>query len=218
LATLREAQTGIVPGALEHPRIGKIDAVWGRADSKPGANDGFGIAHVIEDHPEIDAENLPELIAGMKVKSMTPNRVILEGPDHKGAVSLDWMGAPRDAWLLSAYAKKPNALPKRAPRTPDYPRGALGGRDGSPDRGAPANIEDAGAPDNAALKVFDDPAGDGPKSAVDSIEHDLLADIADDPLMAAKTFSIDDVERPLADILADLEGERNAIAAIRGCL
>lgn len=177
LAALRGEQGGVVPGALDHPEIGKIDLPWGEAGKR--ASDGYGLAKLEAHHPDVIA-NLPEIIQGMAVKSRTANRIRLESRDHEAAVSLDWLGEPRAAWLLTAYGKpreveKAPVLPvdRRGgtPGAPDYERGAPGGRDGSPDRGAVHDIGETGPIDNAALRAFDD-GGNGRAQLADSLEHD----------------------------------------------
>jgi hypothetical protein len=185
LATLQRLKTGVVPAALEHSEIGPIDVPYGRSNTKPGANDGFGLAHVLEDHPEVDAAELPELIARMRVKSRSANRVILKSADHKAAVRLDYDGEAR-TWLLSAYGKasdvrKAPARPDRenAPPPPVYPRDGNGGQDGSPDRGAAADISEGGPIDNEALKAFDRADGVGPQAQIESLEHDVRMEVAE---------------------------------------
>lgn len=185
LATLRREQTGVVPGALDHPEIGQFDVVWGKPASGPRSRDGMGLAHIIADHPEVNVETLPNLIRAMGVKSRTGNRIVLESADHKAAVSLDWLGEPRGGWLLTAYGKLRDV--EKTPPPPDYSRGGGGGRDGSPDRGADGVIADAGAIDNPALKAFDDPVGEGVHAQIESLEHDLRLQAAERTSAAAAT-------------------------------
>jgi hypothetical protein len=73
--------------------------------------------------------------------------------------------------------------------------------------------------DRAALKPFDDPAGEGARIAADSIEHDLRAQIAANPALAAKSYLVDTVGvQSLNNILDDLDSEKAAVDALRGCL
>jgi hypothetical protein len=182
LDVLRREQSGVVPGALEHPEIGSIDLPWGVEGTN--RQDGFGLAKLEKYHPDVVAD-LPAIIQSMSIRKREPGRIQLEGPYHRGAVRLDWDGEAR-TWLLTAFAKDPKRLPvgrlameERAPGAPDDRRGAPGGRDGSPDRGAAVSIDQAGPLDNDALKAFDDD-GDGRAQVADSLEHDYRM-IADKP-------------------------------------
>lgn len=71
-----------------------------------------------------------------------------------------------------------------------------------------------------ALKRFDDPAGDASRATADSIHHDLKAAIAENPALAAQKFLVDEAgeEMTLDAILSELDGDRAAAAALRGCL
>jgi hypothetical protein len=100
--TLVKTRTGEVRGLLQHPDVpGPIDVPWG----KPGTrkSDGWGLAKMLRFHPEVVAE-FPQILFGMRATSISPNRIILDSPNHKAAVSLDWHGASK-TWLLSGYQK-----------------------------------------------------------------------------------------------------------------
>jgi hypothetical protein len=230
--TLEATQAGEVPGALYHPEVGPIDVKWGDAKG--------GLAKIAEKHPEV-LDDLPALLDGMGVKERSDNRVILQSLDHRAVVRLDYDGKAQK-WLLSAYQVK-----GKAPPPADY-RGAGGGaRDRSPIAGADANIApDGGAgkaaaaapaarddlpvspsEDPRALDLFDDPHGPGAISTVESLDHDLRRLITEasnegaeiKPAAAQLVFRFDDGdERGLADVLADLDADEAAIAAIRECL
>jgi hypothetical protein len=213
LAALRDAKAGVVPAALDHPDIGPIDLPFGEPGK--GRKDGWGLAKLEARHPEV-IEDLPAIVRSMKVKRRSINRIQLEGPDHKGAVRLDYDGEAR-TWLLTAFAKRPEDLPKNAPPLPEDRRGSVVGQAGSPDRGAIANIDTAGPIDNPELKAFDDGAG-GRADLADSLEHDYRAAAAD-PGRAARTYLIGDSDEPrtLFDILEELDRDRAAAAALRTC-
>lgn len=145
MARLTAEQDGEVPAALSHPAAGDIDVMWGEAPSTPGGNDGYGLAKIVAKHPEV-LERLPELLAEMDVRSLSPNRIILESADNKAAIRLDYEGQQK-TWLLSAYAKA-------APETAVYPRAASKGQAGSPDAGRGDKIGDPAAGGNAG-ETFD---------------------------------------------------------------
>lgn len=126
---LRADRTGEVPGALFHDDIGEMSLVWGK--DGPG---GYGLAHIIEKHPEI-VDGLPARVAGMEVTGRSANRVQLESPADHATVRLDWDGEEK-AWLLTAYQKT-----KDAPAPAEDGRvDAQSGRDGSPGHGASGDI------------------------------------------------------------------------------
>lgn len=98
---LVQEKTGEAIAALHHPDIGDIDLVWGKAGS--GKSDGYGLAKIVEFHPEV-LDNLQDVVAGMKVKSRSKNRVMLESDAHMGWVRLTWDGEAKH-WLLTAFLK-----------------------------------------------------------------------------------------------------------------
>lgn len=124
IARLQQEQTGEVPGAWNHPHpeVGDIDLMWG----KPGnpSNDfkgGYGLSHIIAKHVEarqdLDLNDLPEAVQRMQPAGIEQgNRLILQSPDHKAVVVLDWNGQAKK-WLLSAYR------PEDQPSLPEGPSG-----------------------------------------------------------------------------------------------
>lgn len=104
---LLKEQNGEVPGALRHPEIAEgIDLIWGKAGT--GASDGHGLAKIAKYHPEVMA-NLQDVVENTNVISRSPNRIILESPDHRVLVSLEFLGEKK-TWLLTAYQKHGSAL------------------------------------------------------------------------------------------------------------
>ncbi|MGN6124835.1 MAG: hypothetical protein ACTHOJ_17965, partial [Sphingomonas oligoaromativorans] len=124
---------GEVPGALQHEEIGAIDVPWGQPDVN-GAG-GHGLAHILIDHPEMAQaiQDLPAMLAEMRVKSRSPNRAVLESDTHKAVVRLTYDDQAK-RWLLTAYERKD------APASADYLRAGTVDRAGSPDRGAGRSI------------------------------------------------------------------------------
>lgn len=98
-------QGGDARAALHHPEIGPIDLIWGRG----GAN-GFGLAKIIDRHPEV-LEDIQGHLSRMKpvADKATANTIQLDSPTHQAVVRRNWKGAPKD-WLLTEYAKK-EAMP-----------------------------------------------------------------------------------------------------------
>jgi len=98
---------GEIVGHLQHPKIGDIGAPWGGAGT--GSSDGWGLAKLLEHHPEV-VEDLPRIISGLEPVKSSPNRVRLESPTHEAAVRLTW-DTQAKKWLLTAYEKQKNAPP-----------------------------------------------------------------------------------------------------------
>lgn len=99
---LSDAQAGDARGVLEHPDVpgGRIDVVWG----KDGAA-GYGLAHIVERHPEVITD-LPDRLATMRKVDVWGDRIQLESPDglQRAAVSTTWAGEHK-VWLLTAFEK-----------------------------------------------------------------------------------------------------------------
>ena len=102
IAHLKEVKSGEAIGALTHPELGPIDLIWGEEGT--GESNGYGLAKLMKWHPEV-VNDLPNIVAGMKVIKKGNNRVLLESDNHKGVISLNWHGATRQ-WLLTSYEKR----------------------------------------------------------------------------------------------------------------
>ncbi|HJT05742.1 MAG TPA: hypothetical protein VJ747_02385, partial [Stellaceae bacterium] len=108
LSWLKAAQTGEVRGLLRHRDVpAPIDVVWGRATAKDAAGNvvqrGYGLAHIIADHPELDVARLPELLAQMReVPSPVRGRIRLESDRYGAALSPEWEGV-RKHWVITAF-------------------------------------------------------------------------------------------------------------------
>ena len=97
---LRKIKSGEAVGALHHKDIGEISIVWG--------NRNAGLEKILRKHPEV-AGNLQSIIDGMQIVSESDNRIKLESPTHFAVISKEYLGTPRDKWLLTAYEKKNSA-------------------------------------------------------------------------------------------------------------
>jgi hypothetical protein len=97
IAFLLKVKGGEAIGALHHSEIGDISLVWG--------NNKAGLEKIARKHPEV-LPNLQKIIDGMRVVSKSDNRIKLESKTHFAVVSREYLGQPRDQWLLTAYEKK----------------------------------------------------------------------------------------------------------------
>lgn len=196
---LIEAKEGDVPGALYHPDVGPIDVKWGEAPA--GAKQGFGLAKIVEKHPEV-LDDLPAILGDMTVTSRTANRIQLESADHKAAVRLEWDGKEQ-TWLLTAFRKDGNAPPQRRTDVP-----GRDARDGSPTREAAGDIAENGGAGNAGARaVRDAAAGDVPMAR---LWGDPAAPRDAGGLTAAERASLDYDEPGLKDFV-DPAGEGNRL-------
>lgn len=193
---LRLAGEGEIPGGLFHSDVGPIDIKWGEAPSK--GKPGFGLAKMEAKHPEV-LDDLPEIIDGLTVASRSENRIVLESPDHKAIVRLEWDGKEQ-AWLLSAYERKGKAPPRR---TTDVP--GKGAQDGSPARGATDDIAENAPAGNAAAK-----AGAAEPLPMERMWGDPTAPRDAGGLTAAERASLDYNEPGLKDFV-DPAGEGNRL-------
>ena len=74
-------------------------------------------------------------------------------------------------------------------------------------------------PSTEALAQFDEPMGKAALAQTGSLEHDLTAAIESDPNLREQPFVIDAGDaRPLDSILRELDAEKAAAEALRGCL
>ncbi|WP_226783195.1 hypothetical protein [Oceaniglobus trochenteri] len=92
-------KTGEVPDAIVHPELGDIAFVYGKPDPK-----GFGLSHIIEDHPG-DIERVIDVLRRGTVVQRSENRVRLvidDGDMAVAAVRLSYDGKQKN-WLLTGY-------------------------------------------------------------------------------------------------------------------
>ena len=97
-------KNGEAIGALTHPEIGDVSLVYG--------NEFAGLEKIAQKHPEV-LNDLQNVLSQMSPIMESANRIKLESPSHFAVVSKEYMGAPRDKWLLTAYEKKSSASNNR---------------------------------------------------------------------------------------------------------
>ena len=97
-------KNGEAIGALTHPEIGDVSLVYG--------NKFAGLEKIAQKHPEV-LNDLQNVLSQMSPIMESANRIKLESPSHFAVVSKEYMGAPRDKWLLTAYEKKSSASNNR---------------------------------------------------------------------------------------------------------
>lgn len=91
---------GEIPGAMNRTGLGDIDFVYGR-----GGEDGYGLAHIEEKHPEM-IPHIEDIIKNGEIIKQANDRIIILKDVSKGkgvaAIRLDWNGAKKQ-WLVSSF-------------------------------------------------------------------------------------------------------------------
>ncbi len=104
---------GEAPAALFNLETGAIDLPYGRAGTpERGYADGYGLAHILAKHPEIDPYALESIVASARKVREKGNTVELETPDHRAVIKLDWAGQKKK-WLLTAFEIGPARTAER---------------------------------------------------------------------------------------------------------
>ncbi len=97
---LIENKSGEVPGAMNREGLGNIDFVYGQEGEQ-----GYGLAHILEYHPEI-LPYLVEIIEYGEIFKQAKDRVLVlkKVSEGKGVavIRLDWNGT-RKQWLVTAF-------------------------------------------------------------------------------------------------------------------
>jgi hypothetical protein len=149
------------------------------------------------------------------------------GMTHTGGLRTNRM--PHEARIyfdapnqISLHDVTPAAIEHRlsAPETAQ-PEQSLGARYArlSRDRASSLALATSARPSVEALAQFDEPMGKAALAQTQSIEHDLMAAIEKDPSLRERPFVVDAGEgKSLDAILQELDADKAAADAIRGCL
>ncbi len=105
MAQLSKAGVGEIKSGLRHPELGSIDVPWGEPakldENGRRITDGFGLAKVMQLHPEVIGD-LPDRLASTSVSRRSTNRIRLASPHLVAIVRLEFDGEPK-TWLLTAF-------------------------------------------------------------------------------------------------------------------
>ena len=108
IKALTDLQDGEAVAALNHPEVGDIDLVWGRAPSK--TDEGHGLAKISVKHPEVLNDLQGFLNRLHKDDSQSgKNRIRLVDEKGTAVVRLQWEGKSK-TWLLTAFEDAPKAV------------------------------------------------------------------------------------------------------------
>lgn len=214
---LMNDQDGEVPALLRHPDVGEIDVVWGN-------NPREGLNKIAVKHPDV-INSLPDILAKMNVRERLESQVVLESPDHKAVVVLNYHRQPK-TWLLTAYRK----VGKQTLNPTDVRQDGLNGRADTapPTEGAVQTItpnspkSQFGAKAGSAAEIFDDID----QSRFDAVMNEAEALLAENPdlsitgvggridengrFVGDQTSALDDLER--------LKLEKESLDHIQTCV
>lgn len=100
---LLQTREGQVQGAFYKEGLGDIDLVWGEVTNAE-KHTGYGLAHIIDKHPEITPEKLNDNIINGKV-ILEPNQAPkIETNNFKIILKSNWFGEHREnKWIVTAY-------------------------------------------------------------------------------------------------------------------
>lgn len=98
---------GEVKGAMERPKVGLIDFVWGEEGTEERKHkDGFGIAKIMLKHGKSAVDKIPEVIAKGKYEaSPHGDRAYFLLNGYRAVVRLTWDGNKK-TWLVTNFLDK----------------------------------------------------------------------------------------------------------------
>ena len=111
---LMKKKTGEAVGALNHKDIGDISIVYG--------NDKAGLKKIAVKHPEV-LDILQDILDEATIVQQSENRIKLESDRYFAVISKDYLGKPRDPWLLTSFEKK-NSVPDNTMDTDETSKGS----------------------------------------------------------------------------------------------
>lgn len=214
---LSALQNGDARAALWHPATQAIDVVWG--------NENAGLAHILKKHGGDIGNDFPDRLAEMRVTSKERNRILLGNDEFEAVVELAWQGQPK-RWLLTAYRRSGTERSAAAPladRAAQDPGQSAAGDIGAPraDGNAQADFA-APTPDQARIALERQAEGRQkgtvPQKAAGA--DGGLFDTQDTTLDMLGDLDLGDGRgvRPVADIRTEIETDRKALDALRGCM
>ncbi|WP_066389541.1 PBECR2 nuclease fold domain-containing protein [Helicobacter himalayensis] len=81
---------------------GDISLVWGEITDKAN-HKGYGLAHIIEKHPEISAELLNDIIEKGEVRFRNNEAIQIIKDNYKVVLKSNWKGERSGNWIVTAY-------------------------------------------------------------------------------------------------------------------
>ena len=106
---LLHTKSGQVQGAFYRDEIGDITLAWGEKGT--GKSDGWGLAKIVEYHPEV-IDKLDELVQNLPIVKENANRYQLENDMYKLSIRKDFEGQ-KENWILTAFEKDESIARRR---------------------------------------------------------------------------------------------------------
>ncbi|WP_244196386.1 hypothetical protein, partial [Helicobacter labetoulli] len=106
---LLETKSGQVQGAFYRDEIGDITLAWGEKGTDK--SDGWGLAKIVEYHPEV-IDKLDELVQNLPIVKENANRYQLENDMYKLSIRKDFEGQ-KENWILTAFEKDESIARRR---------------------------------------------------------------------------------------------------------
>ena len=112
VAELRKRKSGWIPNAWVRDDIGGIALPYGKTDAEvkaenKGRKTGYGLAHIDEDHPDLDWDLADDAIRNGEIIERGKNRIVIQrdtGKKHRAVVQISFDGIAGN-WLVTAYEK-----------------------------------------------------------------------------------------------------------------
>ncbi|PAF41803.1 hypothetical protein [Helicobacter sp. 11S03491-1] len=104
ITKLLQTKEGQVMGAFYKEGLGDIDLVWGEV-SNPSKHTGYGLAHILDKHPDFDIGLIPEIVEKGKVVENAGVKSIKfnNGKSYRIGLSKGWLDKGDNHWVITAY-------------------------------------------------------------------------------------------------------------------
>lgn len=93
---------GQVAGAFHRKDLGDIDLVWGEVTDEI-KHKGYGLAHIIDKHPDLDLKLISEIIKNGKLIKDNKGRIRIQFDNKVVGIKDNWKGDKTNAWIVTSY-------------------------------------------------------------------------------------------------------------------
>ncbi|WP_348518108.1 PBECR2 nuclease fold domain-containing protein [Campylobacter sp. CCS1377] len=93
---------GQVAGAFHRKDLGDIDLVWGEVTDKI-KHKGYGLAHIIDKHPDLDLEQIPKIIKNGRLIKDDKGRARIQFDNKVIGIKDNWKGDKTNIWIVTSY-------------------------------------------------------------------------------------------------------------------
>ncbi|MFY4690946.1 hypothetical protein ACOTVD_07885 [Campylobacter jejuni] len=99
---LIQEKQGQVAGAFHRKDLGDIDLVWGEVTDEI-KHKGYGLAHIIDKHPDLDLKLISEIIKNGKLIKDNKGRIRIQFDNKVVGIKDNWKGDKTNAWIVTSY-------------------------------------------------------------------------------------------------------------------